>query len=121
MSDGQVVRVGFGVDFVDLERVLVVLHAAVAGECGRAECEGPGAVDGRAGVGGGTGDFVRGDGEADLVDDALDELVEGLELAHDNGLLGGRGGAGLRGRGSDGGAEEGDCGGEVEAHLEVNW
>lgn len=121
MVDGHVVRVGGGVDLVDLEAVNVLLgHAAGAVEGGRLQGEGRLLADGRADVGGDADLLVRADDEADLVDGALDELVEGLELGQEDRLLGvgGRGRRGLGSRGGDGGAEESGGGGDGEAHFD---
>lgn len=119
--DGHVVRVGGGVDLVDLEAVNVLLgHAAGAVEGGRLQGEGRLLADGRADVGGDADLLVGADDEADLVDGALDELVEGLELGQEDRLLGvgGRGRRGLGSRGGDGGAEESGGGGDGEAHFD---
>lgn len=121
MVDGHVVRVGGGVDLVDLEAVNVLLgHAAGAVEGGRLQGEGRLLADGRADVGGDADLLVRADDEADLVDGALDELVEGLELGQEDRLLGvgGRGRRGLGSRGGDGDAEESGGGGDGEAHFD---
>lgn len=121
MVDGHVVRVGGGVDLVDLEAVNVLLgHAAGAVEGGRLQGEGRLLADGRADVGGDADLLVGADDEADLVDGALDELVEGLELGQEDRLLGvgGRGRRGLGSRGGDGGAEESGGGGDGEAHFD---